>query len=88
MVVVESMATGTPMLAYTRGSMPELIKDGETGYLTRTEDEMIDGLRKIDKLDRHRCHAWVEEKFSVEQMVDGYEKLYRQLAVSREAGRG
>jgi len=81
MVVVESMASGTPVLAYAKGSMPELIKDGETGYLTRTEDEMIDALRKIDKLDRRRCRAWVGERFSVEQMVDGYERLYRRVAV-------
>ncbi|OGQ80457.1 MAG: hypothetical protein A3F90_05070 [Deltaproteobacteria bacterium RIFCSPLOWO2_12_FULL_60_19] len=83
MVVVESMASGTPALAYARGSMPELIKDGETGYLLRNEDEMIDALRKIDKLDRKRCRAWVGEKFSVEQMVDGYEKLYKQAVSSR-----
>ena len=82
MVAVEAMAAGTPVLAYARGAMPELINDGETGYLLRTEDEMIDALRAVDKLDRRRCREWVKENFSVEQMVDGYEKLYQQIAVS------
>ena len=83
MVVVESMAAGTPVLAYARGAMPELIKDGETGYLLRTEDEMIDALRAVDKLDRRRCREWVKENFSVEQMVDGYEKLYKKVLSSK-----
>jgi glycosyltransferase involved in cell wall biosynthesis len=84
MAVVESMAAGAPVLAYARGSMPELIEDGETGYLTRTEDEMIDALRTIDKLDRRRCRAWVEEKFSVERMLDGYERVYREAVGRRQ----
>lgn len=82
MVAVEAMAAGTPALAYARGAMPELIKDGETGYLLRTEDEMIDALRTVERLDRKRCREWVQENFSVERMVDGYEKLYQQIAVS------
>ena len=79
MVVAESMAAGTPVLAYPRGSMPELIKDGETGYLVRDEDEMVDSMSSIDKLDRRQCREWVKKKFSVEKMVDGYERLYEQV---------
>ena len=82
MVVVESMAAGTPALAYARGAMPELIKDGETGYLLGTEDEMIDALRTVERLDRKRCCEWVKQNFSVERMVDGYERLYKE-AVGR-----
>ena len=84
MVAVESMAAGTPVLAYPRGAMPELIRDGDTGYLLRTEDEVIDALRKVDQVDRNRCREWVGEKFSVEQMVDGYEKLYEKAAGRRQ----
>ena len=84
MVVAESMAAGTPVLAYPRGSMPELIKDGETGYLARDEDEMVDALSSIDKLDRKQCRRWVQENFSVENMVDGYETLYKQAVGSRQ----
>jgi glycosyltransferase involved in cell wall biosynthesis len=80
MVVVEAMAAGTPVLAYGRGSMPELVRHGETGYLLESEDEMVEMTRRIAALDRARCRDWVKERFSVEQMVDGYERLYRAAA--------
>ena len=80
LAVAEAMAAGTPVLAYPRGSMPELVKHGESGYLLCTEDEMIEAIHRIDSLDRRRCRAWVEENFSVEQMVEGYEGLYRRIA--------
>jgi glycosyltransferase involved in cell wall biosynthesis len=83
MVVVEAMAAGTPIFAYPRGSMPELIKDGETGYLLRDEGEMVEVLRLADRINRRRCREWVQEKFSVEQMVDCYEELYRKVAGNR-----
>ena len=80
MVVIEAMAAGTPVLAYSRGSMPELIKHGETGFLVEREDEMVEMTRRIGTMDRGRCRDWVEQHFSVAQMVDGYERLYRMIA--------
>jgi glycosyltransferase involved in cell wall biosynthesis len=80
LAVAEAMAAGTPVLAYSRGSMPELVKDGESGYLISTEEEMIQAMHRIESLDRRRCRQWVQENFSVEQMVDGYERLYRRIA--------
>ena len=84
MVVVEAMAAGAPVLAYRRGAMPELIKDGETGFLLQNEDEMVAALGSVDKLDRKRCRDWVREQFSVERMVDGYERLYKEAVGSRQ----
>ncbi len=80
LAVAEAMAAGTPVLTYPRGSMPELVKHGESGYLLCTEDEMVEAIGRIESLDRRRCREWVEENFSVEQMVDGYEGLYRRIA--------
>lgn len=80
MIVAEAMAAGTPVLTYPRGSMPELLKDGETGYLVADEDAMVDAVHRLQYLDRKRCREWVQERFSVAQMVDGYEKLYRDIA--------
>lgn len=77
MAVVEAMAAGTPVLAYRRGSMAELIRDRETGYVLDDEEGMVESVASIGKLDRWRCREWVRERFSVEQMVDGYEKLYK-----------
>jgi glycosyltransferase involved in cell wall biosynthesis len=86
MVVIEAMAAGTPVVAYSRGSMPELIKHGETGYLLDMEDEMVEAIDRIETLDRARCRKWVEERFSVERMVDGYEELYKIAASGRWTG--
>ncbi|HWH80251.1 MAG TPA: hypothetical protein VNT76_22885, partial [Candidatus Binatus sp.] len=66
--------------AYPRGSMPELIKHGETGYLLDFEDQMVEMIDRIETLERARCRKWVEEHFSVERMVDGYEGLYKRAA--------
>ncbi len=86
LVVIEAMAAGTPVVAYPRGSMPELIKHGETGYLLDSEDGMVEMIDRIDTLDRARCRKWVEERFSVERMVDGYEDLYKVAASGRWTG--
>jgi glycosyltransferase involved in cell wall biosynthesis len=80
MVVIEAMAAGTPVLAYGRGSMPELIKNGETGYLVENEEEMVEMTHRVPSLDRALCRNWVQQHFSIEQMVDGYEQLYRKAA--------
>jgi glycosyltransferase involved in cell wall biosynthesis len=80
LAVAEAMAAGTPVLTYPRGSMPELVKHGESGYLVQTEEEMVEAINRIERLDRKRCRRWVEENFSVEQMVDGYESLYSRIA--------
>jgi len=85
MVVVEAMAAGAPVLAYRRGSMPELIKNGETGFLVDHEAEMVERVHQIATLDRWRCRNWVQEHFSVEKMVDDYERLYR-MAVPATIG--
>ena len=85
LVVIESMAAGTPVIAYARGSMPELIKNDESGFLVDNEDEMAAMCGEIEKLDRARCRAWVAEHFSSEAMVTGYERLY-QVVVCGRAG--
>jgi glycosyltransferase involved in cell wall biosynthesis len=80
LAVAESMAAGTPVLAYPRGSMPELVRDGESGYLLCSEDEMVEAIYRIENLDRRRCREWFGEHFSIEKMVDSYEMLYRRIA--------
>ena len=66
--------------------MPELIQHGETGYLLDSEDEMVEVIDRIETLDRACCRKWVEERFSVERMVDGYEALYKTAASGRWTG--
>ena len=80
LVVTEAMACGTPVIAYRRGSMPELIEDGKTGFVIDSDiDKLAEAMGKTDQLDRAATRRRVEEKFSKERMVDDYEKTYREL---------
>jgi glycosyltransferase involved in cell wall biosynthesis len=80
MVVIEAMAAGTPVLTYSRGAMPELVRHEETGYLLADENEMVEAIDRIERLDRRRCREWVQQHFSAAQMVEGYESLYQTIA--------
>ncbi len=77
--VVEAMACGTPVVAYNRGSMPEVIKDGETGFLIENVEEAIESVRDTYSLERRACRQWVEQRFSKERMVDDYLEVYRTI---------
>jgi len=75
--VIEAMACGTPVIAYRRGSMAELIADGVTGFLVDGFDEALAALARIDDIDRRACRAHVERHFTVGRMADDYMRLYR-----------
>ena len=77
--VVEAMASGTPVIAMNRGSMPELIRDGETGFLVNSVDEAVEAVKKIGSISRKECRESVEKRFSVDRMVDDYIKVYEEI---------
>lgn len=92
LVMGESMACGTPVIAYDIGSVSEIIEDGITGYIIPTVesskeriikqtgiDGLVEGIKNINSLDRDRCVNMVRERFSTKKMVDGYEKAYSLL---------
>ena len=79
LTLTESMAAGTPVIAFDRGSAKEVIKDGKTGFLVKNIEEMIKAIKKIDKIKREDCRKWVEEKFTIEKMVENYEKAFYQI---------
>ncbi|MFP4431585.1 MAG: glycosyltransferase family 4 protein [Spirochaetaceae bacterium] len=80
LTVVESMLTGTPVIAVRRGSMQELILDGETGFLVEDARDAADAVlrlsREPDIIDRRRCRDWAMERFTVSRMVQGYLRAY------------
>jgi glycosyltransferase involved in cell wall biosynthesis len=90
LVMVESMLCGTPVLAFRRGSVPEVIDDGITGWIVRDEGEMAERLRWLASprctFDRARCRALAVKRFGRDRMVADHVKLYRDLA--RENSRG
>jgi glycosyltransferase involved in cell wall biosynthesis len=77
--VAESMACGTPVIAFNRGSMPELIDDGVSGFLVDDLDQARDAVLKIAQIKRSDCRRHVEENFTVDLMVDRYIKVYEQI---------
>lgn len=77
--VAESMFCGTPVIAYNRGSMRELIVDGKTGFLVRTVGEAVQAVAKIPQLDRQQCRQWAKDMFSKEKMVDNYLAVYEKI---------
>ena len=77
--VVEAMACGTPVIAYRRGSMPELIDDGVTGFLVDSFDEAVAAIERVGEIDRAACRRAVAERFTVDRMADRYLELYRSL---------
>ena len=84
--VVEAMASGTPVIARRRGSMPEIVRDGENGFLVETLDEAVAAVRAAGALDRRGVRASVEGRFEVDRMVDDYLALYRRVVAGRAAG--
>ena len=89
LVIVEAMATGTPVIAFRRGSAPELIRDGETGFLVPEGDvdAMAAAVGRLDTILPQRCREHVQAHFDAGQMVDGYVALYeRMLFRSRKRG--
>ena len=73
------MACGTPVIAFDRGSVKELVKDGKTGFVVKNIEEMVKSMKKIDQIDRAACRKRVENYFTYQQMADDYEKIYYQI---------
>ncbi len=77
--VIESMACGTPVIAYNRGSMPELIIDQKNGYLVENVKEAVVAVKKVDQIKRKDCRSHIEENFTIEKMVSKYEDVYENV---------
>ena len=77
--VAEAMMCGTPVIAFNKGSMPELIKNEETGFMVNSVDEAVEALKDISKIKRENCRNWSESQFSRDKMVSDYIKCYEQI---------
>ena len=65
----------------SRGSVPEVVADGISGFLVNDTDEMVEALGRLDEIDPAACRRYVQDKFSVGKCTDGYEKVYNEVAV-------
>jgi len=79
LVMAEALAAATPVLAFPNGAAPEIIDHGRTGFLCRDEDEMSAAAGRVPEIDRWRCRAAAERRFSLARMAADYERLYRTI---------
>jgi len=94
LAMVEAMACGTPVIAYNRGSVSEIVRDGLTGFIIQNTsdknisntviqkkgiDGFVEAIQRIDEIDRSFCVRHVAEHFTLERMIDRYEALYRKI---------
>jgi glycosyltransferase involved in cell wall biosynthesis len=77
--VVESMACGTPVIAFGRGSMPEIIRNGETGYIVEDIDQAVEAVAAVRWIDRATCRDDVEKRFSDARMAQDYIRAYQEI---------
>jgi glycosyltransferase involved in cell wall biosynthesis len=84
-VLIEALACGTPVLAYRRGSIPEIIDDGVTGFICDNLEEMVAAIDRLPVIQRQQCRDAFEARFTVERMVQDYLTLYERMAASVHA---
>lgn len=79
LVMTESMACGTPVIAFRRGSVSEVMKEGVSGFVVDTLEEAMQAVARIDQIDRRACRLYFQERFTIEKMALGYTEVYEKL---------
>jgi glycosyltransferase involved in cell wall biosynthesis len=83
LVMIEALACGTPVIARRRGSVPEIVRDGQTGLLCETEDEMVEAVQRVAQLDRAACRRAFERRFTARHMAQHYARVYAQVLAAQ-----
>ena len=81
--MIESMAAGTPVIAFPRGSVREVVADGESGFIVDSLDQAVAAVERLSELDRRRVREYVAGKFTRERMVEGYLRVYHHILTDR-----
>jgi glycosyltransferase involved in cell wall biosynthesis len=79
LVMAEAMAAGVPVIAQDLGSCREVVAHGETGFVVASMHEAVEAVKRVPQIDRRACRRRVEENFTIDKMVEGYEKVYAQI---------
>jgi len=80
LVMIESLACGTPVIAWRNGSVPEVIDDGRTGFIVENMDQAVEAVTRVSDLKRATCRQVFEERFDATRMTREYVELYQRLA--------
>jgi glycosyltransferase involved in cell wall biosynthesis len=86
LVMIESLACGTPVIAFPRGSVEEIVQDGVTGFVVKNVEAAAEAVKRIPQISRSRCRTIFEERFSVRRMCDDYLKVYEQVIEEHARG--
>jgi glycosyltransferase involved in cell wall biosynthesis len=79
LVAMEAMACGTPVIAFRRGALPEIVADGETGFLVDSVEEMANAITRVGEIRPEGCRTHVVARYPQGKMLDGYERLYEEV---------
>jgi len=79
LTLIESMACGTPVISFDKGSVSEIVKNDKTGFIVKNNNEIVEAIKKIDRIDRKKCRKWMEKNFSIKKMIDDYEKTFLKI---------
>jgi glycosyltransferase involved in cell wall biosynthesis len=79
LVMIEAMACGTPIIAWRRGSVPEIVEDGVTGFIVESEDEAIDAIERVPDLNRRQVRAAFERRFTARHMAELYRQSFQRV---------
>jgi glycosyltransferase involved in cell wall biosynthesis len=79
LVMIEALACGTPVVAWRRGSVPEVVEDGISGYIVQSIEEAVDAVSTLDRLSRARCRQAFEQRFDAQRMASDYVEVYRRV---------
>lgn len=79
LALIEALACGCPVVAFDKGSIPEIVQTGVTGYVVRDVETMIEAVQNIAAIDRAKCRAHALANFSAKKMTDGYEEVYKRV---------
>lgn len=84
---IEAMACGTPVITNRRSSLPELVRDRQTGFVVEENDldAAVSAVKEIETINRQDCREWVEKKFTADQMAKNYEKVYKKIIDSKKS---
>jgi glycosyltransferase involved in cell wall biosynthesis len=84
LVMIEAMACGTPVIAYRKGSVPEVMEEGRTGFIVETLEDAVRAVRRVPELSRRRCREVFEERFTASRMARDYVAVYERILAGRE----
>jgi glycosyltransferase involved in cell wall biosynthesis len=79
LAMIEALACGTPVIARPCGSVPEIIRNGVTGFYSNDVNELVDAVRQVETISRKRCREEFDRRFTSEKMVENYERVYRRI---------